>query len=62
MAKYPRGSEVRMWGIRVCHVLGFGGVLMMRIYRGSFTELSLLIISSLVVSLVAFEFSTKYLD
>ncbi|MDA2930789.1 hypothetical protein MYX84_12740, partial [Acidobacteria bacterium AH-259-O06] len=48
MAKYPRGSEVRMWGIRVCHLLGFVGVLMMRIYRGSFTELSLLIISSLL--------------
>lgn len=62
MAKYPHGSEVRMWGIRVSYVLGFVGVLSMRFYRGSFSEPSLLIISTLVVSLVAFELSTKYLD
>ena len=62
MAKYPHGSELRVWGIRLCHFLGFAGVLMLRLSRGSFTELSLLIISTLVVSLVAFEFSTRYLD
>ena len=62
MVKYPHGSEIRLWGIRLSYVLGFVGVLAMRIYSGSFSELSLLIVSSLVVSLVAFELSTKYLD
>jgi len=38
------------------------GVLAWRFYRGSFSELSLLTVSALLVSLVAFELSTKYLD
>lgn len=62
MAKYPHGSEIRVWGIRLSYVLGFVGVFSMRLYRGSFSELSLLIISTLVVSFVAFELSSKYLD
>ncbi len=62
MVKYPHGSEIRLWGIRLSYVLGFVGVLAMRLYRGSFSELSLLIVSSLVVSLIAFELSIKYLD
>ena len=62
LIKYPRGSEVRLWGIRACHGLGFLGVASMRLARGNFSELSLLIISSLVVSVVAFELSSKYLD
>ena len=62
LVKYPRGSEVRLWGIRACHGLGFLGVAAMRLSRGNFSELSLLIISSLVVSVVAFELSSKYLD
>ena len=62
MAKYPYGSDVRQWGIRVSCVLGFVGVLAMRLYRGSFSEPSLLIVSTLVVSLLAFELSTRYLD
>ena len=62
MAKYPQGSEVRLWGIRLSYLLGFVGVLAMRLYRGSFSEPSLVIISTLVVSLVAFELSARYLD
>ena len=62
MAKYPHGSEGRLWGIRGSCLLGFAGVLVMRFYRGSFSESSLLIISMLAVSLVAFELSTRYLD
>ena len=62
MLKYPHGSEIRMWGIRLCYFLGFIGVLMMRLSRGYFSELSLLIISALVVSLVVFELSIRYLD
>lgn len=55
MTKYPHGSEVRMWGIRLCHVSGFLGVLLMRLFQGFFTELSLLISSTLIVSLVVTE-------
>ncbi len=62
MLKYSHGSEVRMWGIRLCYFLGFLGVLMMRLSRGYFSELSLLITSSLVVSVIVFELSTQYLD
>lgn len=61
MWKYPRSSDVRLWGIRLCHLLGFIGVLMMRLGRGHFSELSLLIISSLVVSAITFELSMRYL-
>lgn len=62
MAKYPHGSEVRMWGIRFCYLLGFLGVLATRLYWGHFSEISLLIVASLVVSLLAFELSSRYLD
>ncbi len=62
MTKYPHGSEIRLWGIRTCHLLGFVGVLMLWLSRGHLTELSLVIASSLIVSVVAFELSVKYLD
>ncbi len=62
MVKYPHGSDIRMWGIRLSYAFGFFGVLAWRFYRGSFSELSLLTVSALLVSLVAFELSTKYLD
>jgi hypothetical protein len=62
MIKYPHGSDIRMWGIRLSYGLGFLGVLAWRVYRGSFSEISLLTVSALLVSLVAFELSTKYLD
>ncbi len=62
MAKYPHGGEGRLWGIRGSYFLGFVGVLVMRFYRGSFSEPALLIISMLAVSLVAFELSTRFLD
>ena len=62
LVKHPRGSDGRLWGIRACHGLGFLGVAAMRLARGDFTERSLLIISSLVVSVVAFELSSRYFD
>ncbi|MGH9340661.1 MAG: hypothetical protein ACRD1R_13970 [Acidobacteriota bacterium] len=61
MLKYPRSSEVRIWGIRLSHTLGFMGVLMMRLHYNYFTEVSVLIISSLIVSMVAYELSVRYL-
>lgn len=61
MIRYPFGSSLRAWGIRFCHLLGFLGVLLMRLSRGNFSEASLLVISSLIVSLLSFEMSRKYL-
>jgi hypothetical protein len=62
MVKYPHGSDIRTWGIRLSYALGFFGVLAWRVHRGAFSEISLLTVSALLVSLVAFELSTKYLD
>ena len=59
--KYPRGSEVRLWGIRCCHLFGFTGVLFLRLSQGQLNEVTLLILSSLVVSLLAFEISSHFL-
>ena len=57
MIRYPRHSEVRLWGIRLCHAAGFAGVLFLRLWRGSFDQVSLLIVSSLLVSVLTFELS-----
>ncbi len=62
MVKYPHGSDIRTWGIRLSYALGFFGVLAWRVHQGAFSEISLLTVSALLVSLVAFELSTKYLD
>lgn len=62
MVKYPQGSEVRLWGIRACHLFGFLGVAFLRLSKGHFTEPALLIVSSLLVSLVAFEIANRYLE
>ena len=62
MVKYPHGSEIRTWGIRLSYAFGFLGVLAWRVYLGAFSEISLLTVSALLVSLVAFELSSKYLD
>ena len=59
--KYRHGSEIRLWGIRACHTLGFLGVACLRLSAGFFTDPSLLIISSLIVSLLAFEVSSRFL-
>ena len=61
MIRYPFGSALRAWGIRFCHLLGFVGVLLMRLSRGFFSETSLLVVSSLIVSLLSFEMTRKYL-
>ena len=59
--KYRHGSEIRRWGIRACHVLGFLGVACLRLSDGFFTEPALLIVSSLIISLIAFEVSSRFL-
>jgi hypothetical protein len=59
--KYPRTSEVRLWGIRLCHGLGLLGILMHWLWIGGLTELSILISTALIVSIVGFEFSTHFL-
>ena len=62
MTKYPRGSDIRLWGIRLCHSLGFVGVIVMWLAGEQASDLSLLIAFSLGVSAVGFEISIKYLD
>ncbi len=61
MVKYPRGSAARLWGIRLCHLFGFAGVGLLRWARGQFSDLALLVVSSLVVSMIAFELSSRFL-
>lgn len=61
IAKYRHKSHERIWGMRLCYMLGFAGVLAMRLSRGNFSELSLLVVSSLIVSLITFELSTRFL-
>ena len=61
LVKYRRRPDVKLWGIRACHVFGFLGVLCLRVAKGYFTEPALLITSSLIVSLVAFEISSRFL-
>ena len=59
--KYRRGSVIRLWGVRACHILGFLGVACLRLSDGYFTQPTLLIVSSLIVSLIAFEVSSRFL-
>lgn len=61
MLKYPRGSEVRIWGIRLCHTLGFLGIICLRLSEQRFNEVSAMIFVSLVISLVGFELAERYL-
>ena len=61
MLKYQRGSEVRLWGIRTCHVLGFLGVVLLSLSKDRFDEISAMIFTSLVVSLVGFELAEQFL-
>ena len=59
--RYPRRSDVRLWGIRLCHLLGLLGIVMHWLWIGGLTELSVLISAALIVSIVGFEFSTHFL-
>jgi hypothetical protein len=61
MLKYPRGSEVRIWGIRLCHVLGFLGMIFLRLSEQQFNEISVMIFVSLVISLIGFELAEQFL-
>ncbi|MBI4444668.1 MAG: hypothetical protein HY645_02060 [Acidobacteria bacterium] len=61
MLRYPRQSLERTWGMRLCYFLGFAGVLAIRLSKGYFSEATLLVISSLLVSLIASELSARYL-
>ena len=59
--KYRRGSPIRNWGIRLCHLCGFLGVGFLRLSYGHFSESTLFIIASLTVSLLASEISSHFL-
>jgi hypothetical protein len=60
--RYPRRSRVRVSGIRLCHGLGFLGVLMQMGWIGGVNGISIVVLASLTVSLVGFEISEKFLD
>ena len=62
LLRYPRESATRIWGIRICYLLGFCGVAMMRISRGHFSEPSMMILAALAMSLITFELASRYLD
>ena len=59
--KYSRGSQVRLWGIRICNSLGFLGVFMHRLWIGEVNEISLMMVAALTVSVLGFELSEHYL-
>jgi hypothetical protein len=61
MLRYPRGSEVRVWGIRMCHLLGFLGIIFLRLSERQFNEISTMICISLVISLIGFEMAERFL-
>lgn len=59
--RFRSRPDVRLWGFRFSYVLAFLGVTLLRLSHGEFSELIILIISALVISLVSFEVSTRYL-
>ena len=60
--RYPKRSPVRLWGIRISHLLGFLGVVLHRAWIGEFNEITLLMVAALTVSLLGFELSEHFLD
>ena len=62
LLRYPRNSPTRLQGIRLCYLLGFCGVAMMRMFRGHFSEPSVMILVALIMSLITFELANRYID
>jgi hypothetical protein len=60
--RYPRRSKVRVWGIRICHGLGFVGLLAQMLWAGGPNQISWAILAALSVSLFGFELSERMLD
>jgi hypothetical protein len=60
--RYARRSRVRVWGIRVCHGLGFMGLLMQVLWAGGPNQITWAILIALSVSLFGFELSERLLD
>lgn len=61
MTRYPRHSQARKIGIRICHALGFAGALTLFFSDTSDERVVVMIALSLLVSLLGFEISTRYL-
>jgi hypothetical protein len=61
MVKFPPHSEGRVWGTRISLAMGFLGVGALTIVRGGLNQISVLILVSLVVSLIGFEVSNRFL-
>ena len=60
--RYPRRSKVRVSGIRLCHGLGFLGVGLQMAWIGGVNGISIVVFAALMVSLVGFEVSERFLD
>ncbi|HUG44525.1 MAG TPA: hypothetical protein VMN76_10115 [Acidobacteriota bacterium] len=60
--RFPRGSDVQVWGIRVSYALGFTGLALLSLWKRNFNEVSVVIFSSLLLSLLAFELTSRYLN
>jgi hypothetical protein len=60
--RFPRGSDAQVWGIRVSYALGFTGLALLSLWKRNFNEVSVIIFSSLLLSLLAFELTSRYLN
>jgi len=60
--RYPKRSPMRVWGIRASHLLGFVGLAFLAFWQGGLNEVSMLVASALLVSLVGFETSERFLN
>jgi len=61
LIRYPRKSEIRLWGIRLCHGLGFLGIVAHWCWIGEANEFTLFFCSALLFSIIGFEISENYL-
>jgi hypothetical protein len=62
MFKYAPRSETRLWGTRISLAMGFLGVAALVIAQGGMNQTSTLILVSLLVSLLGFELSNRFLS
>lgn len=59
--RFSRGSMTRLWGIRLCYVFGFTGVLMHWMWIGQLNQVALFMLLVLTLSLLGFEVAERYL-
>jgi len=55
--RYPRGSEIRLWGTRTSVFFGFAGLFFKIAAEGAVSEITMMIFACLVFSLAGIEVS-----